>query len=371
MFDVTLGLAFLGGLLSFLSPCVLPLVPAYLGYMSGRASSHLQTQVTVTPGGQGGATMTTGGQRFIMLAHGSMFVLGFMLVFVAIGILATVLVGSIGVNLMKDVIGRLGGVVIILFGLHFMGVIPSLLRRVTTLQRPALQFGLVISLAALGCIYLLWGFTGQVDLWNSRLWGREDWAPTFALIFSALWLFWLFMSGAFTQPGTFLNGTADRLNTAFYADTRRDLAPQNGGLGGSLTMGIVFAAGWTPCIGPIYGSILTVSAATGQMEYALPRLIAYAFGLGVPFLLCALLLDSAQGGLRKLQRHMRTIKQVSGAFLVIMGLFVATGSLQSLSQQFANDFTAMTTRIETCVIQVTTNEIALGDIGTCFNSDEG
>src|SRR3990172_9967107 len=135
--DVTLGLAFLAGLISFISPCVLPLVPAYIGYMGGRVTQQIAQQT---------ATGLQPRQRFGTLLHGVFFVLGFTLFFVLFGLLTTAAVSSLtslGVteSEVRDGIARLGGSVVILFGLHVMGILNRvfgwLLRQTLRLDRSA------------------------------------------------------------------------------------------------------------------------------------------------------------------------------------------------------------------------------------------
>jgi hypothetical protein len=113
-----------------------------------------------------------------------------------------------------------------------------------------------------------------------------------------------------------------------------------------------------------------MSATGNDTGQAAMLLIAYSLGLGIPFLLCALLLDSAQSILRKMQRHLHKIELVTGAFLVLIGVFVATGNLQRLSQNFANRFADFSIQLEQCVIGVTEGEIGLGDLPNCINAQE-
>jgi hypothetical protein len=122
-------------------------------------------------------------------------------------------------------------------------------------------------------------------------------------------------------------------------------------------MGVVFSAGWTPCIGPVYGGILTLAWNGGDVGQAGGLLAAYSLGLGVPFLLTALALDRAQVVLRQLQRHMHKIELASGAFLIAIGVLVASGSLQSLSAQFAvGEFALAATNLENQVLTVITGQ---------------
>lgn len=351
MADVSLGIAFIAGFLSFLSPCVLPLVPAYVGYMGGRMTHTLALQ---TSGSKRSGSAVMAVERVNMLAHSLAFVLGFTLVFVSIGLATTALFSVIGTaaSLVTDIIGRVGGVLIILFGLHFMGALRWLFNRVRHYPRllssplTALIAGLVISLV-LG-------------------WGLIEWLIALPFI-AGVWL-WLVLGGAFQQPQRFWMTALDRTEALLYSDTRRELAPSaNTGLGGSFLMGVVFSAGWTPCIGPIYGTILTVAANTGDVATALPLLMAYSLGLGVPFILAGLLVGRLQQVLKRLQRHMHTIERVTGALLVIIGILVASGQLTRLTQVLNNDFADFSTRIEECGVGIFQNRLAVQQLGNCFN----
>jgi cytochrome c-type biogenesis protein len=161
-----------------------------------------------------------------------------------------------------------------------------------------------------------------------------------------------------------------RLNAAFYADTRRQINPnEQHGFAGSFFMGVVFSAGWTPCIGPIYGGILTMAASGGSVTAAGSQLIAYSLGLGIPFLLAALMMDGAQVFLRRLQRHMRTIKLVSGALLLIIGIAVASGTVQEISRNFAGQFADFSYQLEDCALRVFEGDLAIGEFGDCMNAN--
>lgn len=376
MVDVTLGLAFFAGIVSFISPCVLPLVPAYIGYMGGRMTNNVAAQMQMGAGGAAVATHPTLSMRFNTLMHGLMFVFGFTLVFVLLGVITTAFIQQVGgqnVNLITGILGRVGGIVIILLGLHFMGVLPSLFAWMRRPRSDALNLALVIGLTLFGLVLIAWGVTGRVDLWNETLWRGRDggvaptvWAPILSILLMAGLITWLFIAQAFTAPRDFLNRTTSRLDALMYADTRRQMDAGSGGLLSSLFMGVVFSAGWTPCIGPIYGAILTMSATTGDVTQAVPLLTAYSLGLGIPFLLAALLLDGAAGFVRKLNRRMRTIKLVSGVFLVLIGLLIASGQLQTLSQQLGAQFTDFSIRVEECSVGWAQGDITFGQLGDCL-----
>jgi cytochrome c biogenesis protein CcdA/peroxiredoxin len=352
--NVTLVVAFLAGLISFISPCVLPLVPAYIGYMGGRVTNTVAAQVS------GGGQAVISRSRFSILLHGLMFVAGFTFVFVLFGLLTTVFIQGIGSQktVITGIIGRLGGVMIIFFGLHFMGALRSLFSRALA-TKPLLRNPLFsVVMAVLGVGLLLWGLTGTLaPSLNGKLLttaGEQtyiQWTTIVALIAIAAYLLWLGLGGAFTQPERFWTGIITTVQTALYTDTRRQMtASGREGLSSSAIMGVVFAAGWTPCIGPVYGTILTVAAQTGNVNQAVPLLTIYSLGLGVPFLLMTLLLDSAQGLLRRLQRRMHTIELVSGAFLVLIGLLVASNQLQLLSQSLSTQFADVSYNLEESVV---------------------
>ncbi len=348
--DVTLGIAFFAGLLSFISPCVLPLVPAYIGYMGGRLTHAVALQTSA----QMQASAPSVAQRINLFVHGAAFVAGFTLVFVSVGLMTTAFVGLLGstATLLTDVLARAGGVLIILFGLHFMGALRAIFRFLR--QQPALLGSPIFTLAVGAALSAL------------LVWALIE--PLVALPFlAALWL-WLFLGNGFLIPRTFWSNTLDRIEAALYSDTRRELNPrEHSGLMGSFIMGLVFSAGWTPCIGPIYGTILTVAANTGDVGYAAPLLMSYSLGLGVPFLAMTLLLGQAQTVLRRLQRHIRTFERVTGALLVIIGITVASGQMTRLTQVLSTDFADFSLRVEECGVGVVQGHLALNQAGACFS----
>jgi len=225
---VSLLAAFGAGLLSFLSPCVFPLVPGYLAYMAG---------TTTREAGSAGA-------RWRVTLHAACFVAGFSLIFVALGATASVLGQLFGQH--RTLLGKLAGVVIIVFGLHIAGVIK---------------------------------------------------------------LPWL------------------------YREMRREVAVGQSGPAylRSGLIGLAFGAGWTPCVGPLLGSILTLAAATTTLGGGILLLLVYALGLGVPFLLTGLLISSATRAFRALNRVMRPLSLISGGLMVAMGLLVLSGALERLA----------------------------------------
>ena len=229
--NVTLLVAFAAGVLSFASPCVLPLVPAYIGHM-----------VTVSAERPGPPS------RMISFLHAAAFVAGFSFVFITFW----TSIGLVGFLFLDNAryMRELGGAVLIFMGLHLLGVINI-------------------------------GFLSQQ--YN-------------------------------VGPGR-----------------------SNGGGPGyprSLLMGMTFAAGWTPCIGPVLGSIIGLAIIGGEVEEGALLLAIYSAGLGVPFLIVALAADSISVRLKKLGRLVAVVPLVSGALVVAVGVLMLTNSLIRLNQFF-------------------------------------
>ncbi len=357
MENVTIGLALVAGILSFISPCVLPLVPAYIGYMSGRLTHNISRQTAA------GSTAPVGlAFRLQMLLHGIAFVLGFTAVFVLIGLLTTALASIAGqhVNTFTQIIGRIGGLVIIFFGFQFMGLAPRFFAWLRKKGQAGILDNVLLSIAfaLLGGGIIYWGFLEQAII---------------ALPLTIGLALAMFAKGAFTQPAVFWNGLLEWLEALLYSDTRGDIgASGRDGLFGSAFMGMVFSAGWSPCIGPLLGTILTVAAtagaSSGDIAQGMLLLTAYSIGLGIPFVITALLLNSAQGVLRRLQRQMGKIKLASGSLLVAIGLLVASGQLQSLSQTFSRgEFADFTLRVEECGVGFFEGGLGLSHVGACLD----
>lgn len=249
--NITIPLALLAGILSFVSPCVLPLVPVYIGYLTGQAANMSSNVLAATgTGTETKALPQPYSPRWEVLFHALFFVAGFSLIFLIIGISAGAIgMLHVGFIRLRDEISRIGGILIIVLGLHTMGVI--------------------------------------------------------------------------------------RIPFLYY-DTRRQMAPRPElGYFGSLVMGITFAAGWTPCIGPMLAALLGLGSVSGSIGRAAVLLAAYAVGLGLPFLLTALLLDRATEQLHKLRKHMRLIQIASGVLLIIIGIMVFSNWVQYMSIWFS------------------------------------
>ena len=221
---INILIAFGGGIVSFLSPCVLPLVPGYLSLMSGVSVDHLK--------GEKGSRSTA--LRAVVL-NSIAFNIGLSVIFVALG--ATV--GLVGQSMFTNRWVRIiAGIVIIIFGLHLIGLV--------------------------------------------------------------------------------------RIK-ALYKDTRQFSSEKPKGVLGSLTLGIAFAAGWTPCIGPILGGILGLAAASGGWKSGLILAAFYSAGLSVPFLATGLAINTFLGFYSKFRKHLHKVEVVSGIVLILIGVLIGSG----------------------------------------------
>ncbi|MFQ5689595.1 MAG: cytochrome c biogenesis CcdA family protein [Gemmatimonadota bacterium] len=225
---ISLAVAFAAGLLSFLSPCVLPLVPSYVSFVTGMGVEEL---------GAGGSRV-----RRTAFVHSLLFVAGFSSIFMAMGASATFLGHLLRQN--QVWITRVGGVLVILFGLHLLGV-----TRLRFLQRER-----------------------RVHLQNKPL-----------------------------------------------------------GYAGSYLVGVTFGAGWTPCIGPILGGILTFAGTRGQVGEGLQLLGSYSAGLAVPFLASSVALSWFLSTFQRMRRFIPWVERASGALLVLVGLLLLSGQFTLLA----------------------------------------
>lgn len=327
--NVTLPIAFAAGLLSFASPCVLPLVPAYMGYLGG---------TTLMTGGDAGTRAETT-RTFL---HALLFVLGFGLVFILLGASAT----FIGRFLFDSsiLLQRVGGVLLVVFGLRLMAIDWdwkgwAVAAAVVGAATFVLDSGLVTHGEIVSSDYALTWLMETVMMVLVVLAGAD--LGTFRQAILALAAGILNYLASFDALVPNLAGSAlivlavILLNRAelFYAEKKIHVE-QTGQTGylRSLLFGVVFAAGWTPCIGPILAGILLVASQLDTVGQGVLLLTAYTLGLGIPFLLVGLAFGPLSRWLRRMNRYLGIVSIVSGVLLVLMGLFVFTDSLAFLSQ---------------------------------------
>jgi cytochrome c-type biogenesis protein len=279
--EVSIFAAFLAGLVSFLSPCVLPLVPGYISMLSGIGVEQLKEGKTPRGG---------------LLVSACAFVTGFSVVFIAFGASASV-VGSFLLR-NRAVLAPVAGALIVLFGLHLIG----------WLTKITVRAGLVIG-AVLVAI-------GGLLSWRADLLGA-----------------WLKPIHFFSVALIFLLGPS--LTRWLNRDVHfRNMGGQPGAVSGFL-MGFAFAFGWTPCIGPILASVLAVAATRETVGEGVFLLACYSAGLAVPFLITALGIGGFLRFYQKFRRHLHTVEVFSGVLLLAVGGLVFLNRLTWLSGKLA------------------------------------
>ena len=282
MNDVSLAGAFVAGLISFLSPCVLPLVPGYISMLSGIGVEQLR-QGQQPKGG--------------LFASALSFVVGFSVVFISFGASASAVGGFLRQN--RTLLAPLAGALILLFGLHLLG----------GLIRMNVAAGIV-----LGGVLVALGIASLVHH-----------GPLFAGL-GAAHFFSLSIIGFFgPQLARWLNQDVRLRNT----DTKRP-----GMLSGFL-LGFAFAFGWTPCIGPILATVLALAAASDTVARGVLLLAVYSAGLAVPFLLTALGLGQFLRFYQNFRKHLHAVELLSGVLLLFIGGLVFFNKLTWLSGKLA------------------------------------
>jgi cytochrome c-type biogenesis protein len=239
--NVSIPAALIAGLISFLSPCVLPLVPPYLIYLTGATIEHLEHDETIAA------------SRRAVLMSAALFVLGFSTVFVLLGASAS-LIGSL-IRAWSAELSILAGIVIIVMGLHFLGLT---------------RIGLLM---------------------------REGRLPI----------------------------------------------PKPVGLWGAYVMGLAFAFGWTPCIGPILAAILSIAAAEATVARGAGLLAVYSAGLGIPFLIAAFMVEQFSSLFARMKGQLVNVERAMGVLMIVTGIGFLTGAVSDVSVWLLETFPSLQT----------------------------
>jgi cytochrome c-type biogenesis protein len=295
--QVSILAAFVAGLISFLSPCVLPLVPGYISMLSGIGVEQLRRGEK---------------PRGSLIASAFAFVMGFSVVFVAFGASAS----AVGQFLLqnKNLLAPFAGAIIVLFGLHLIG----LLGRIPV--RAGLIVGALLALAGLA----VWMRMGDDA---PRLFGPAQ------LISISL----IFLVGPMLTR--WLNRDVHFRNLGGQTDQNTSAGPFAGVASGFL-LGFAFAFGWTPCIGPILAGVLAMAATTDTVSRGVFMLAVYSAGLAIPFLLTALGINQFLGFYQRFRRHLHVVEVGSGVLLLAVGCLIFVNRLTLLSGKltFLNGF---------------------------------
>lgn len=232
--DITYWIAFTAGILSFASPCVLPLIPSYLTYITGLSFTQLDDE---HPDAK---------VRLTVMLHTLSFVLGFSIVFILLGAIAGIASSSIQAYLNEglDWVEKIGGLLVFLLGVHMTGLLPV---------------------------------------------------------------------------------------SALLGDKRVHMQRKPSGYFGTVVVGVAFAAGWTPCIGPILASILVMAASSGQVGEGVGLLAIYSLGLGVPFILSGLMFHQFLSAFKRLRKYMRQIEIGTGVMMMVVGIMLMFNLLSRIT----------------------------------------
>ena len=313
--DVSLAGAFLAGLVSFLSPCVLPLVPGYISMLSGVGMEQLREGKVPRAG---------------LFSSALAFVMGLSVVFISFGAAASAVGGFLNQN--RSYLTPVAGALILLFGLHLLGVLTKL----------SLRVGVI-----LGALLVLLGIVSLV---------RQ--APLFAG-FGALQFFSLSVIGFF---GPALTRWLNR-------DVRLNSSVKQPGIWSGFMLGFAFAFGWTPCIGPILTTVLSFAAASGTVGRGVFLLAVYSAGLAIPFLLTALGIGQFMAFYKNFRKYLHAVELFSGALLLFIGALVfankltwLTGKLGFLQSITARLEHALTTGIGAIIVWLVLGLLVLGSV---------
>ncbi|MEM1297952.1 MAG: cytochrome c biogenesis protein CcdA [Pseudomonadota bacterium] len=287
--------AFIFGLFSFASPCVLPMAPPYLAYIGGTTLDQLTGD---------DVEIDRAASRRVMICA-LFFVLGLGVVFVGLG-LGMASAGNLLLD-NKHIFGLVSGAIIFVFGLHFWGLRQSVL----------------VAAVAIGAMLLWWVLLSQP-------------------IIERLGLIWMGLAAVvLVSIGLQFSGW-DKI-PLLNREARFEGPQSAGSTGSSFVIGMAFAFGWTPCLGPILGTILSFAAQSDSPAGGAVLLGFYALGLGVPFIVAAMFIGPFLRWAAGMRRHLGTIERVMGAMLVVVGLMMISGDFERLAYFLLDMFPSLAT----------------------------
>ncbi len=279
MEQVSVFAAFLAGLLAFVSPCVLPIIPGYIAYISGVSVGTVAVQPQ---------------KRDWKVVYAAIaFVIGFSIIFTAMGAAAT-FIGQL-LQEYKYIISKIAGVLVILLGVHFTGIFLS----------PRAKQWLYLFTAVSAILYG-YGLITTKNLLNDFIW----------ILATAIGLLVFYYSGIYK---------------ALYEVKQTEVKKKPPGIIGAFIVGIAFAFGWSPCIGPVLGAILLYASQQETVLQGVFLLFAFSMGLGIPFIITAAAIDQFFRFFNFIRRYFNLIEIIGGLLLILIGILLITGKLEEIS----------------------------------------
>lgn len=280
MENVTLLAAFLGGIVAFLSPCVLPIIPGYIAYISGVSVASERKGID---------------WKVVMSAVA--FVLGFSFIFTLMGAASTA-VGSF-LQEYRWIISKIAAIIVIILGVHFTGILQSDKAK-----------KILIGFTTLALI--LYG----IDFFTTK----EIFSNWFFIFVLSIFLDIFYFSG---------------LYKLLYVQKTAEIRKKPPGVVGAFFVGTAFALGWTPCIGPILGAILLMASQQETVIQGTLLLFSFSLGLGIPFIITAAAIDIFFKFFNFIRRYFLVIEIVGGILLILIGILIMTGELERLSSMIS------------------------------------
>ncbi|WP_457644039.1 cytochrome c biogenesis CcdA family protein [Persephonella sp.] len=277
--SVSIWAAFFAGLIAFLSPCVLPIIPGYIAYISGISVQS--------------ASQSNNRIDWSVVYAAIAFVIGFSLVFTALGAAST-FVGQL-LQEYKTIISKIAAVLVILLGVHFTGVFQS---------ENVKKWLFVIT--GLSLLIYGYGVVSTGNILNDLL---------FLVVISVSLLVFYF-SGAYR---------------VLYQQKTTEIKKKPAGIIGAFIVGVAFAFGWTPCIGPILGAILLYASQQETVMQGVMLLFAFSMGLGIPFIITAAAINQFFRFFNFMRRYFLWIEIIGGILLIMVGILILTGSLEKIT----------------------------------------